>query len=52
LNIARWIAQGLCAELFLFAGGSKLNGVPAMVQTFDGIGFANGFDTSPAGWKS
>ncbi|TQN33453.1 DoxX-like protein [Haloactinospora alba] len=37
-NIALWVVQGLLAAGFAFAGGSKLAGVPAMVETFDTIG--------------
>jgi uncharacterized membrane protein YphA (DoxX/SURF4 family) len=43
LAIVLWIVQGLCAATFLFAGGSKLASSPAMVQTFDLIGFGQWF---------
>jgi putative oxidoreductase len=43
LSIALWIAQVLCAAMFLFAGGPKLAGHPQMVETFDVIGFGQWF---------
>jgi putative oxidoreductase len=36
--IALWGAQFALAGMFLLAGGSKLAGVPAMVELFDAIG--------------
>jgi uncharacterized membrane protein YphA (DoxX/SURF4 family) len=38
-----WTLQILSAALFLFAGGSKLAGVPAMVQTFGALGLGQWF---------
>jgi putative oxidoreductase len=38
-----WALQLLCAAMFLFAGGSKLAGVPAMVQAFDVLGAGQWF---------
>ena len=43
LNIALWIAQVLCAAMFLFAGGMKLVGPPEAVQGFEAIGFGQWF---------
>ncbi len=40
---ALWFAQIAAAGMFLVAGGSKLAGVPAMVQLFDGIGIGQWF---------
>ena len=37
VTIVAWTLQILCAAMFVFAGGSKLVGVPAMVQTFETI---------------
>jgi putative oxidoreductase len=36
--VALWGLQVVLAALFLFAGGSKLAGAPAMVALFDAIG--------------
>ena len=36
--IALWVAQIALAAMFLFAGGSKLLGAPAMVELFNAIG--------------
>ena len=41
--IALWVAQIALAAMFLFAGGSKLVGAPAMVTLFDAIGFGQWF---------
>jgi putative oxidoreductase len=41
--IALWILSGFLALAFLAAGGSKLAGVPAMVQVFDKVGFGQWF---------
>ena len=38
-----WTLQILAAALFLFAGTSKLVGVPMMVQMFDAIGIGQWF---------
>jgi putative oxidoreductase len=37
-TIALWVAQIALAAMFLFAGGSKLVGAPAMVDMFAAIG--------------
>ena len=41
--IALWGLQAGLAALFLFAGGSKLAGAPAMVALFDAIGVGQWF---------
>src|SRR5688500_8409255 len=41
--IALWGLQVGLAALFLFAGGSKLTGAPAMVALFDAIGVGQWF---------
>ena len=41
--IALWSLQVSLAALFLFAGGSKLAGAPAMVALFDAIGVGQWF---------
>jgi putative oxidoreductase len=38
-----WAAQIALAAMFLFAGGSKLLGTPAMVAMFDAIGWGQWF---------
>jgi putative oxidoreductase len=38
-----WILQILCAAMFLFAGGSKLAGQQAMVDTYQQIGVGQWF---------
>jgi putative oxidoreductase len=49
LNAARlktigfWALKLLLAGLFLFAGGAKLAGVPAMVEVFEQVGFGQWF---------
>jgi uncharacterized membrane protein YphA (DoxX/SURF4 family) len=40
---AAWGLQGLLAAAFVAAGTSKLLGVPAMVELFDGIGVGHWF---------
>jgi len=40
---ALWIAQIALAMTFLFSGGSKLAGSPAMVALFDAIGWGQWF---------
>ena len=42
-NYAAWALQIVLALAFLAAGGSKLAGVPMMVQLFDGIGIGQWF---------
>jgi putative oxidoreductase len=41
--IALWATQIALAAMFLFAGGAKLVGVPAMVNLFAEIGFGQWF---------
>jgi putative oxidoreductase len=41
--IALWVLQVGLATLFLFAGGSKLAGAPAMVALFEAIGVGQWF---------
>jgi uncharacterized membrane protein YphA (DoxX/SURF4 family) len=41
--IALWGLQVVLTTLFLFAGGSKLGGAPAMVALFDAIGVGQWF---------
>jgi putative oxidoreductase len=41
--IALWLTQVALAVMFLMAGGSKLAGVPAMVNLFDAIGLGQWF---------
>jgi putative oxidoreductase len=43
LNITSWVLQGLAAAAFLAAGGSKLAGVPAMVEMFAKLGAGQWF---------
>src|SRR6185503_19723383 len=43
VTIVAWTLQILCAATFVFAGGSKLVGVPAMVKTFETIGVGQWF---------
>jgi putative oxidoreductase len=40
---ALWVGQIALATMFLFSGGSKLVGAPAMVTLFDAIGFGQWF---------
>jgi putative oxidoreductase len=42
-TIALWVAQLALASMFLFAGGSKLVGAPAMVNLFAAIGLGQWF---------
>lgn len=42
-TIARWATQIVLAVTFLFAGGSKLVGAPAMVNLFAAIGWGQWF---------
>lgn len=41
--IALWATQIVLAAMFLFAGGSKLAGAPAMVKLFAAIGWGQWF---------
>ena len=41
--VALWVAQIALAAMFLFAGGSKLAGAPAMVNLFAAIGWGQWF---------
>ena len=41
--VALWVAQIALATMFLFAGGSKLLGAPAMVDLFAAIGWGQWF---------
>lgn len=41
--IALWVTQIVLAAMFLFAGGSKLAGAPAMVKLFAAIGWGQWF---------
>ena len=49
LNVARlktigfWALKLVLAALFLFAGGAKLAGLPAMVEVFERVGFGQWF---------
>ena len=42
-SIALWVSQIVLAAMFLFAGGSKLAGAPAMVNMFAAIGVGQWF---------
>ncbi len=42
-NVTLWVLQVLAAAMFLFSGGMKLVGVPAMVELFDTIGIGQWF---------
>ena len=42
-TIALWVTQIALAAMFLFAGGSKLVGAPAMVTLFNAIGWGQWF---------
>ena len=41
--VALWITQVAVAAMFVFVGGLKLTGVPAMVALFDAIGVGQWF---------
>jgi hypothetical protein len=41
--VALWLTQIAVAAMFLFAGGLKLAGAPAMVALFDAIGIGQWF---------
>ena len=49
LNLARlktigfWLLKLLLAALFIFTGGAKLAGLPAMVDVFEHVGFGQWF---------
>ena len=42
-TIGFWALKLVLAGLFLFAGGAKLAGVPAMVEVFEQVGFGQWF---------
>jgi uncharacterized membrane protein YphA (DoxX/SURF4 family) len=42
-TIGWWLGKLLLAALFLFAGGAKLAGLPAMVDEFDRVGLGQWF---------
>jgi len=42
-SVALWVTQIVLAAMFLFAGGSKLVGAPAMVDLFAAIGLGQWF---------
>jgi putative oxidoreductase len=42
-NVALWALQILTVAAFLLAGGAKLSGQPAMVETFDKVGVGQWF---------
>ena len=42
-TLALWVTQVALAAMFLFAGGSKLAGAPAMVDLFAAIGLGQWF---------
>jgi putative oxidoreductase len=42
-NVVLWVVQIALAAMFLFAGGSKLAGAPAMVSLFAAIGLGQWF---------
>ena len=42
-RVALWVTQIALATMFLFAGGSKLAGAPAMVNLFAAIGWGQWF---------
>jgi putative oxidoreductase len=42
-TIGIWVLKLVLAALFLFAGGTKLAGLPAMVKTFQQVGFGQWF---------
>jgi putative oxidoreductase len=42
-RVALWLVQAAVAGMFLFAGGLKLAGAPAMVALFDAIGVGQWF---------
>jgi putative oxidoreductase len=42
-SIPEWILSVLLALIFLYAGGVKLAGAPAMIQEFDRIGIGQWF---------
>jgi putative oxidoreductase len=41
--VTLWLVQAAVAGMFLFAGGMKLGGAPAMVALFDAIGVGQWF---------
>lgn len=42
-NIVLWILQVVFAVMFIMAGGSKIFGVPDMIELFENIGFGQWF---------
>ena len=42
-TIGFWALKLVLAALFLFAGGAKLTGLPAMVEVFERVGFGQWF---------
>lgn len=42
-TIGFWLLKILLAALFLFTGGAKLAGLPAMVEVFEHVGFGQWF---------
>ena len=42
-TIGFWLLKILLAALFIFAGGAKLAGLPAMVDVFERVGFGQWF---------
>ncbi len=42
-TIGFWVLKLVLAALFLFAGGAKLAGLPAMVETFEHVGLGQWF---------
>jgi putative oxidoreductase len=38
-TIGFWLLKILLAALFIFAGGAKLAGLPAMIDVFERVGF-------------
>ncbi len=42
-TIGFWVLKLVLAALFLFAGGAKLAGLPAMVEVFERVGFGQWF---------
>lgn len=50
-NILAWILTVFLAVVFLFAGGVKLLGSPAMIQEFDHIGIGQWFRYFTGVWE-
>ena len=47
-TVGFWLLKFLLAALFIFAGGAKLAGFPAMVDVFERTGFGQWFRTFTA----